>query len=141
VQQNSDITYRLTDWGRTQNGKPRPLDIEKAMNVTDFYSMGVSKYKPSRMLGFPYKRLLLIKCEKFTMEAMELDRKRIKEKTNKARFQILTCTRGKGAFHYGEKLKSKTAFATGDTFLLPAHLGEYEVAAAGTTEIVVTYVE
>ena len=141
VQQNSDITYRLTDWGRMQNGKPRTLDVDKAMSVTDFYSMGVSKYKPSRMSGFSYRRLLLIKCEKFTMEAMVLERKRIKEKTNKARFQILTCTRGKGAFHYGDKLKSKTAFATGDSFLVPAHLGEYEVASTGSTEIVVTYVE
>jgi len=141
VQQNSDITYRLTDWGRIQNGKPRPLDVEKAMNVTDFYSMGVSKYKPSRMAGFPYRRMLLIKCEKFTMEAMELERKRIREKTNKQRFQILTCTRGRGTIHHGEKLKSRTPYAIGETFLLPAHLGEFEVASSGSSELVVTYVE
>ncbi|HZL73520.1 MAG TPA: type I phosphomannose isomerase catalytic subunit [Planctomycetota bacterium] len=141
VQQNSDVTYRLTDWGRMQNGKPRALDVEKAMNVTDFYSMGVSKYKPSRMPGFSYRRMLLIKCEKFTMEAMQLERKRIKERTNRARFQILTCTFGKGVFHYGDKLKSRTPFSTGETFLLPAHLGEYEVASSASSELVVTYVE
>jgi mannose-6-phosphate isomerase class I len=141
VQQNSDVTYRLTDWGRVQNGKPRTLDVEKAMSVTDFYSMGVSKYKPSRMPGFSYRRLLLIKCEKFTMEAMELERRRVKERTHKSRFQILTCTRGGGAFHFGEKLKSRQPFRKGDTFLMPAHLGEYEVASSGSTEIVVTYVE
>ncbi len=64
VQQNSDVTYRLTDWGRTDSrGRSRPLQIEKAMNVTDFYSMGVSKYKPSRIPGYSYRRKLLIKCE------------------------------------------------------------------------------
>ncbi len=59
VQQNSDITYRLTDWGRKVNGKPRLLDVDKAMGISDFYSMGVSKYKPARIPGFPYKRMLL----------------------------------------------------------------------------------
>lgn len=141
VQQNSDVTYRLTDWGRTLNGKPRPLDIEKAMNVTDFYSMGVSKYKPSRMAGFPYRRMLLIKCEKFTMEAMELDRKRVREKTNRSRFQILTCTRGSGVLRFGPKFASKTPFHRGDTFLIPAHLGEFEASGSGSAELVCTYVE
>jgi len=141
VQQNSDVTYRLTDWGRIQNGKPRPLSVEKAMNVTDFYSMGVSKYKPSRLPGYSYRRLLLIKCEKFTMEAMVMEGRRIKEKTNPARFQILTCTRGGGKILYGAKMASKTPFRRGDTFLLPAHLGEFEVAGNGSTELVCTYVE
>lgn len=141
VQQNSDITYRLTDWGRMVNGKPRPLDIEKAMNVTDFYSMGVSKYKPSRILGFPYRRMLLIKCEKFTMEALELSRKRIKEKSDRARFHVMTCTRGGGAFRYGKKFKAKTSFRKGQTFFIPAHLGEYEIASGGSTELVCTFVE
>jgi mannose-6-phosphate isomerase class I len=72
---------------------------------------------------------------------MELERRRVKEKTHKSRFQILTCTRGGGAFHFGEKLKSRQPVRKGDTFLMPAHLGDYEVASSGSTEIVVTYVE
>jgi mannose-6-phosphate isomerase len=37
VQQNSDTTYRLTDWGRVDfNKKPRTLDVEKEMHVDDF---------------------------------------------------------------------------------------------------------
>jgi len=35
VQQNSDTTYRVYDYNRLQNGKPRPLHIEQAMAVTD----------------------------------------------------------------------------------------------------------
>jgi mannose-6-phosphate isomerase len=141
VQQNSDITYRLTDWGRMDNGKGRPLDIEKAMNVTDFYSMGVSKYKPSRIAGYAYRRMLLIKCEKFTMEAMELERRRIREKTDPSRFQVLTCTRGGGTIRHGERLRARTPFQRGETFLMPAHLGPYEISGRGSTELVCTYVE
>ena len=47
VSQNSDLTYRVWDWNRPgADGKPRPLHVEKALQVIDFYSMGVSKHKP-----------------------------------------------------------------------------------------------
>lgn len=141
VQQNSDHTYRLTDWGRKADGKARPLHVDKALGVTDFYSMGVSKYKASRIPGFPYKRFLLIKCEKFTMEAMQIARGRVKDQTNKARFAVYVVTQGKGKFFYGEKGRESQAFAKGETYFLPAHLGAFEVSAAGATEIVVIYVE
>jgi mannose-6-phosphate isomerase class I len=35
VQQSSDTTYRVYDYGRLQNGRPRPLHIEQALAVTD----------------------------------------------------------------------------------------------------------
>ena len=34
TQQSSDITYRFYDYGRTENGNPRPLHIEKTLAVT-----------------------------------------------------------------------------------------------------------
>lgn len=142
VQQSSDVTYRLTDWGRRDlNGKLRGLNVDRAMQVTDFYSMGVSKFRPARMPDFPYKRKLLIKCEKFTMESMDLSRGRIHEKSDPNRFQILTVVSGKGKFCFGLKKRSTQPFKMGETYLLPACLGEYDVAAQGVTEIVITYVE
>jgi mannose-6-phosphate isomerase len=37
IQQNSDLTYRVYDWGRPgADGKPRPLHIEKAFDVINF---------------------------------------------------------------------------------------------------------
>ena len=35
TQQSSDITYRLYDYGRLQNGKPRELHIEKSLDVIE----------------------------------------------------------------------------------------------------------
>lgn len=34
TQQSSDVTYRFYDYGRLQDGKPRPLHIEKSLAVT-----------------------------------------------------------------------------------------------------------
>ncbi|HOJ15571.1 MAG: class I mannose-6-phosphate isomerase [Caldisericia bacterium] len=37
IQMNSDLTYRIFDWGRMDlDGKPRKLDIEKALKVINF---------------------------------------------------------------------------------------------------------
>ena len=36
IQQNSDITYRLYDWGRKHRGAARPLHIEKAFKAIHF---------------------------------------------------------------------------------------------------------
>jgi mannose-6-phosphate isomerase len=142
VQQNSDTTYRLTDWGRKgSDGKPRLLQVERAMNITDFYSMGVSKYKPARILGFSYRRKLLIKCEKFTLETIELGRQRITENLLGARSVVHTVVAGKGKYLFGEKKKSSQPFKKGETYLLPAKLGEFDIVSQGATEIAVSYVE
>ncbi len=36
VQQSSDVTYRLYDYGRLENGEPRELHIDKSIDVIDF---------------------------------------------------------------------------------------------------------
>ena len=142
VQQNSDVTYRLYDWDRKGLDKrPRTLHVEKAMNVTDFYSMGVSKYKPSRILGYGYRRRLLIKCEKFTMESIEMKRQRISEKAHPERFVVHTIVSGKGNYLFGDRKTSKQAFKKGETYLIPAGLGDYDIVAQTASEIVVSYVE
>jgi mannose-6-phosphate isomerase len=36
IQQNSNTTYRVYDWNRLQNGQPRPLHVDKALEVINF---------------------------------------------------------------------------------------------------------
>lgn len=43
VQQNSDITYRLYDYDRLSNGKPRELHIQKALDVISYASLKKEK--------------------------------------------------------------------------------------------------
>lgn len=141
IQQNSDVTYRLTDWGRTDfNGKPRELAVSKAITVMDFYTMGVTKFRPQRLKGYNYKRKLLLKCEKFTMEMIELEGRRMRETLDGSRALVMTIVAGSGDFRYGPKFKAREPFAMGQTFLMPAAIGAYEIAARGKTEIVVAYV-
>jgi mannose-6-phosphate isomerase len=47
IQQSSDVTYRLFDWGRAdpKSGRPRTLHIEQAMECIDFSSGPVQPYR------------------------------------------------------------------------------------------------
>ena len=75
VQQNSNTTYRVSDYGRLgADGKPRPLHIEKAVQVTN-------REKPTLPYGNvgevetsgSVSRRHLAECRYFTSELMTLD--------------------------------------------------------------------
>ncbi len=75
VQQNSNTTYRVSDYGRLgADGKPRPLHIDKAIDVTDTDIMSV----PYGPVGKFAKKgggtlRLLAECDKFTAALLRLD--------------------------------------------------------------------
>jgi hypothetical protein len=102
--------------------------------------MGVTKCKPQRLPDYSYKRTLLLKCEKFTMESLELARQKAKEKLDGSRFFIYTVISGSGAFRYGKDLKSSEPFSEAQTFLIPARMGEFEIAPKGNGVLVCSYV-
>lgn len=74
VQQNSDATYRVYDWGRVStNGETRPLHIEKALDVIDWSRIAPGKKEPillNRGEGICHTRL--VACSKFVMEGVDL---------------------------------------------------------------------
>jgi mannose-6-phosphate isomerase len=47
IQQNSDTTYRIYDWGRVgADGVPRPLHVDKALEVINFELIEPGPYQP-----------------------------------------------------------------------------------------------
>jgi mannose-6-phosphate isomerase len=50
VQQNSDTTYRVYDWGRLgADGRPRPLHVDRALEVIDFGQVEPGPYQPVKV--------------------------------------------------------------------------------------------
>ena len=66
IQQNSDTTYRVYDWGRVgKDGKPRELHVEKALDVINFeYKGSVEKVSTKKEEGFEHTSL--INCKFFS---------------------------------------------------------------------------
>lgn len=75
IQQSSNTTYRVYDWGRVGiDGSPRELHIEQAMSVIDFdrWEPGVSS--PQVMSDRDgVKSELIAKCDKFVVERITVN--------------------------------------------------------------------
>lgn len=74
VQQNSDTTYRLYDWGRIgRDGRPRETHVARAMRVIDWESAGAAKIAPSPLPCTPTNACaLLVQSACFRIERLHL---------------------------------------------------------------------
>ena len=116
IQQASNTTFRIDDWGRVDaDGNPRELHIEKGIAATDFGRGPVSAEKPAvDSDGIE----TLVTCDKFTI------RRHTANKTisfgDDDRFRILTVIKGQIEIA-GDP--SGQPLAMGETALLPANIG------------------
>lgn len=85
IQQNSDTTYRVYDWDRVDdNGKPRQLHVDQALQSIDFDDVAPTLIEP--------KGELLVKNELFEIQKWNLDSPR--EIVPAGRFAIVCCLSG-----------------------------------------------
>lgn len=117
IQQNSNLTYRVYDFGRVgADGKPRDLHIDKAIKVSD-----LNKYSPKEFSG------CLADCEYFT--AVESCGNTTVD--NADSFTGVTAVEGIGEIN-GMPIKK------GDTYFVPA--GK-KAEITGNVKTVLTYVK
>lgn len=114
--QNSNVTYRLCDYGRG-----REVDIEAALNVVDLSILaGVS---PGVKIDFDgYSRIIYFVHENFAWERLDIESE-YRTCSDPARFNAYTCVEGSGIIYYGGGQKEYIRY--GESILIPAHLGEY----------------
>ena len=127
IQQNSDITYRVYDYGR-----PREIHVEKSLDVINF------DLKPERLneeykCFDGYKYTTLCKSEYFTIDKCIIS-SNFNTSSKKETFTIITCVEGNGIINYKN---GSEPINKGDSLLIPATLGVYEVS--GELEILISY--
>jgi len=73
IQQNSDTTYRVYDWNRVgADGKPRPLHVDKAIDVTNFDQVEPGSATPQLLQeNDALRHELLVTCSYFRTEKIE----------------------------------------------------------------------
>ena len=122
VQQNSNVTYRVYDYGRVgADGKLRALHIEQALAVTELC--------PPKELDFGGH---LAQCEYFTVDAVTGAFEGIADETS---FVSVLISDGAGKLTCGGQTIS---FEKGNSFFLPANSGTY--ALCGSYEALITTV-
>ncbi|MBQ7124898.1 MAG: mannose-6-phosphate isomerase [Clostridia bacterium] len=128
IQENSNVTYRVYDYGRLQNGKPRQLHVEEAINtIRDFTEEEISalRYSEGR-----HSENCLASCKSFTTYKYEVKDKLILSADKN--FVSVICLDGEGSID-GESFKK------GDSYFIPKGYGEFTVNSEGC-EIVVSTV-
>ena len=121
IQQASNTTFRVYDWGRVdQDGLPRPLHIEQAITATDFRRGPVVPVNPIPTDDPNWATM--VACEKFVMNRGHFEE--LQKLDSDGRFRILAVTKGSvelGGDPSGRPLEK------GETALVPASLGAVEL--------------
>jgi mannose-6-phosphate isomerase len=130
VQQTSDITYRLFDWGRVdaKTGRPRPLHIESALLCTNVEAGPCHAVKPARLAGTDRERL--VACQYFTLDRIHGDRRFPVGESGQCR--LVVCLDGRAnLIHKGKSHPLKL----GDVLLLPAAISPCECIPDGMATV------
>lgn len=125
VQQNSDLTYRLYDYDRTDSkGKKRALHVEKALEVADLNGSSAPR-QPLRILNYRKgcASEFLCRCKYFEVYRMLINtencRTMVSYRADNASFRVLLCIEGCGTLTSESDCRSLQIFK-GDCIFFPA---------------------
>ncbi len=116
IQQTSDVTYRIYDYGRAgKDGKPRELHTDLAKAAIDYTVL--PDYR-SRYTVAKNRETELVACPYFTTSLYDLDRPTEKDLSATDSFLVVMCLSGSGALIDDEG--NKTPIRQSETLLVPA---------------------
>lgn len=136
IQQNSNSTYRIYDYGRKDKyGNSRELHLEKALQVSDLngeYPIHVSCGEEEVLEG--YTRQILGQCKYFESQKIDVQ-KRTQIPLEESSFMAVFVIEGKGKLQVGEK---ELMFEDWETFFIPA--GKGQLLIDGKCQLILTKV-
>lgn len=128
TQQSSDITYRVYDYDRLTDGKPRELHIEKSLDVVTVpFAENKTSPQVQKQEGSTITRL--VECKYYTVEKLDIDIRYVL--SGKDRFVNVSILSGEGTID-GIPVKK------GTHCIIPAGYGS--VVFAGQMSVVISYV-
>ncbi|MEM7033397.1 MAG: type I phosphomannose isomerase catalytic subunit [Chloroflexota bacterium] len=139
IQQNSDITYRVYDWGRLGNeGKPRELHVKKALEVINFSQVEPGPYQPQQIESTPdISRSEISRCDYFVVEVVCLKKgSTFQGCTTGESLEIWGTTEGISRVHHSQQSIPLPAIRFA---LIPATLGEFTIQAETDCVLLRTY--
>ncbi len=140
IQQNSDTTYRVYDWNRLgADGKPRPLHVDKAMEVINFNQIEPGPVVPQSLPAEPgQSRERIAACPYFTVERVRLEAgASFRGRTDGSTFEIWGCMEGHARLDWAGSPVDLPAIRF---VLVPASLGDFRLEASGPAVFLRAYV-
>jgi mannose-6-phosphate isomerase len=120
IQQNSDETFRLYDWGHVdaKTGEPRPLQVDRALAAVDYAECDAGLVRPVIEDAAPLDREQLFSCDYFQLSRLRGDSPFLVGAPGLP--SMLVCIDGTGEI---EHAGTDYAMRKGDVFLMPAEMG------------------
>ncbi len=130
IQQNSNTTYRIYDWGRMGNdGKPRELHIEKAIDVINWDDSANPLVEPKILVDTgTFKCWDVLKCEYFRLEKLVFTAP-LEVPLDGSTFHALFVSEGDVVIGWEEESLCATA---GTSILVPSALPAYTLSGNAT---------
>ncbi|HEX6883968.1 MAG TPA: type I phosphomannose isomerase catalytic subunit [Planctomycetota bacterium] len=116
VQQNSDTTYRLWDWGRTG----RETHVEQALRCIRFGDPPRGPIRPRWFAEGEHQVAHLARCKHFGLNALRLTRPT--RFSTQSQFNLYAVLAGRGRLRWGSE---ERPLVPGDVWLVPASNGYY----------------
>jgi len=137
IQEHSDLTYRVYDYNRRDaNGRARPLHVEKALDVIRFGKQTCGKMQPVRIERGAVTETHFVACKYFATERWDFSRP-IGASASPEHFDLLVFLEGTGCIEWGNE---RAGYAPAQVWMIPAALGEYQLAPEAPTSLLRTYV-
>ncbi|MGN0822953.1 MAG: class I mannose-6-phosphate isomerase, partial [Candidatus Gallimonas sp.] len=120
IQQSSNVTYRLYDYGRKdKNGRERELHLEKALDVLDMKESSVKTYERyEALIRSEYVKTLIGQCKYFTVMKYSVDGECVLP-VSEASFRAVVFIEGRGVISDGT---ADNEAAMGDTWFSIANV-------------------
>ncbi|MFI3324960.1 MAG: type I phosphomannose isomerase catalytic subunit [Clostridia bacterium] len=124
IQQNSNTTYRVYDYGRVgDDGNPRELHVQKALDVSNFSPTIIESNNKSTEEIQGGQKIELASCQYFTAEKYNVDSE-MNLFADLNSFVSIVILEGSGEIIGDE---NSVKFVAGDSIFVPADLGVFTV--------------
>lgn len=137
LQEYSDVTYRLYDYGRIQpDGQPRELHLERALDVMRYEPSPNHAVTPVTLASDAHvTRRALVACDYFVEEELAI-RDSVQGSVSESSLHILVALDGECVLETPDS--DAMVIARGETVTLPAGLGSYTLS--GVARLIRAYV-
>lgn len=124
IQQSSNSTYRVYDFGRLGvDGKPRELHIDKAVDVSNLIPSEKNGQADGEVVNEGYNSQILTSNDYFVCQRYDVN-EALTNEIDETSFHALTILEGKGKIIAGDQVLEITK---GDSVYLPAQKGQYTI--------------
>jgi mannose-6-phosphate isomerase len=124
IQQASDATLRLSDWGRVGlDGKPRKLHVDASLEAVGNRALSIRRGRPRKLRGLRFLAEQLISCDKFVMDRWTVGKPTVR--FGEGQFEILYVVKGDGLIE--DVMWPQVRLKRGRSVLIPAGVRAYEI--------------